>query len=140
MKKLVILLVEDSDGDALLIRESLEEQSFVSEFYRVENGKKAIQFLNKEAPYQKTTYPSLILMDINMPTMDGHEALTKIKSIVELKHIPVIMLTTSSRKDDILRAYREHCSSYIIKPDDIFELEDVAATIKKYWANAAILP
>lgn len=140
MRKLNILLVEDSKEDAFLIREALEGLTFVDKLYHVENGAMAINFLKKEEPYSAAETPDLILMDINMPVMDGHEALKIIKSIEEVKHVPVLMLTTSSRKEDILRAYQEQSSSYIVKPDDIYELDNLAETIRDYWNNTVRLP
>ncbi|WP_158857111.1 response regulator [Lunatibacter salilacus] len=140
MKKLIILLVEDNKEDAFLIREALEDQEFLKELYHVVNGVEAIKFLKKEKPFGQVEIPDLILMDINMPVMDGHEALKRIKSLEVVKHIPVLMLTTSSRKEDILKAYKEQSSSYIVKPDDIYELEILAETIKNYWNNTVRLP
>ncbi|ADR22296.1 response regulator [Marivirga tractuosa] len=140
MRKLNILLVEDSKEDAFLIREALEGLTFLDKLYHVENGAIAINFLKKEEPYSEAETPDLILMDINMPVMDGHEALKIIKSIEEVKHVPVLMLTTSSRKEDILRAYQEQSSSYIVKPDDIYELDNLAEAIRDYWNNTVRLP
>lgn len=140
MDKLIILLVEDNEQDAYLVKEALKEQGFVNKIYHVENGAKAISFLNKEAPYQETEEPNLILMDINMPVMDGHEALKKIKSVDKFKHIPIIMLTTSSRKEDILKAYKGQSNSYIVKPDDIYELDAIAEALKNYWTSTVRLP
>lgn len=140
MENLVILLVEDNDQDAFLIEEALEDQGFVDKIYRVQNGLKAISFLKKEKPYTEVEEPNLILMDINMPVMDGHEALEKIKGMESFEHIPIIMLTTSSRKEDILRAYKKQSNSYIVKPDDIFTLDAIAETLKNYWTNTVKLP
>lgn len=140
MKRLNVLLVDDNVQDALLINELFTEKNFLNKLYHVENGCEAIQFLNKEQPYKEVVQPDLILMDINMPVMGGHEALIKIKSMPSVKHIPVLMLTTSSRKEDILKAYKEHSNSYIIKPDDIFELDNLIETIKNYWSNIVSFP
>jgi len=133
MKRLDILLVEDNKEDAFLVREALGDQSFVSNFYHVENGQEAVEYLSNKDIGTEYIKPNLILMDINMPIMDGHETLSTIKSKEAIKHIPVIMLTTSSRKEDVIKAYNAHCSSYIVKPDDIFELDNLAETIKNYW-------
>lgn len=140
MNRINILLVEDNEQDALLISEALEEQGFLKELQHVVNGAEAMKFLRKEAPYDNSNLPDLILMDINMPIMDGHEALQKIKSLEDFKHIPVLILTTSSRKEDILKAYKEQSSSYLVKPDDIFELDQLAEAIKIYWTNTVRLP
>jgi CheY-like chemotaxis protein len=140
MKKLTILLVEDNEQDAFLIKEALDDQSFLHELHHVVNGAEAMKFLRKEAPYENSNLPDLILMDINMPIMDGHEALRQIKSLEDFKQIPVLILTTSSRKEDILKAYKEQSSSYIVKPDDIFELDQLADSLKNYWINTVKLP
>ena len=140
MKKLKILLVEDSEEDAFLIRETFEDRNFLKVLYHVVNGVEAIKFLNKNDPYKDVETPDLILMDINMPVMDGHQALEKIKSDDSFSHIPILMLTTSSRKEDIINAYKNHTSSYIVKPDNIYELDDIADIIKKYWNNTVKLP
>lgn len=140
MKKCTLLLVEDNEQDALLIKEALEELDFLDTYFHVVNGAEAIKFLNKQHPYEKMPQPDLILMDINMPVMDGHEALKEIKATDSIRHIPVIMLTTSSRREDILRSYQEHSSSYIVKPDDIFELETLVGSLKNYWINTVKLP
>jgi chemotaxis family two-component system response regulator Rcp1 len=140
MDKLIILMVEDNDQDVYFVKEALEDQGFIKKIYHVQNGAKAVSFLKKENPYEDVEEPNLILMDINMPIMDGHEALKKIKSMENFKHIPIIMLTTSSRKEDILRAYKGQSNSYIVKPDDVFELEAIAETLKNYWTNTVSLP
>lgn len=140
MNKLIILLVEDNDQDVYLIKESLEDQGFIDKIYRVKNGYQAISFLCREHPYEGVEEPNLILMDINMPVMDGHEALKRIKAMEKFEHIPIVMLTTSSRKEDILRAYKGQSNSYIVKPDDVYELEAIAEAIKVYWKNTVRLP
>lgn len=140
MKRLVILLVEDNKEDAFIINEALEDQKFVERFYHVFNGIEALKFLKKEKPYEDSMTPDLILMDINMPVMDGHEALIQVKKLDKFKHIPILMLTTSSRKEDILKAYKEQSSSYIVKPDDIYELDNLAEAIKTYWNKIVKLP
>lgn len=140
MEKIKILLVEDNDQDAFLVKEALEDQGFIKRIDHVVNGAKAISFLRKEIPYEESEEPNLILMDINMPIMDGHEALIKIKSMNDFKHIPIIILTTSSRKEDILMAYKGNSNSYIVKPDDIFKLDAIAESLKNYWANTVRLP
>ncbi|GAA0874879.1 response regulator [Wandonia haliotis] len=140
MKKLDILLVEDSEHDIMFIEEALHDAEVINHLVSVRNGEEALNFLHKKPPYTEAKLPDLILLDINMPVMDGFETLERIKSDYETKHIPVIMLTTSSRKEDIIKAYKELSSSYIIKPYDIFELEKVASEIKEYWLKTVRLP
>lgn len=140
MKKCIILLVEDNEQDAFLVREAFEDQGFVEEYFHVVNGIEALKFLEKEHPYENVPEPDFILMDINMPIMDGHETLHRIKSSESLKHIPVLMLTTSSRSEDILKAYQEHSNSYIVKPEDIFGLDSIIENLRSYWCNTVQLP
>ena len=140
MKKLTILLVEDNLDDAFLIKEVMDNQELMQKMYHVLNGAEALKFLLKEKPYEEVETPDLILMDINMPIMDGHEALKKIKSTEEIKHIPVLILTTSSRKEDILKAYKEQTSSYIVKPGDVFVLDKLVESLKNYWNQIVKLP
>ncbi|MCH8568870.1 MAG: response regulator [Balneolales bacterium] len=140
MNQLILLLVEDSNQDAFLIKESLVDQDFLKEIYHVINGEEAIKFLKKEESYKDVEMPDLILMDINMPVMNGFEALQEIKSNSEFKHIPVLMLTTSSRNDDIIKAYTGQSNSYIVKPDDIYGLDNLAKSLKNYWLNTVRLP
>lgn len=138
--KLHILLVDDSEQDALLISEALEEQAFLRKFSHVTNGQEAINFLEKASPFEEVETPDLILMDINMPIMDGHESLSRIKEMEEYKDIPILMLSTSSRKEDIIRAYKAQSSSYLVKPEDIYDLEGLARAIKTYWSMTVKLP
>lgn len=140
MKNLVILVVEDNAQDAMLLEEALSEQQIVKKFYHVDNGSKAISFLKKDFPYEQVDLPDLIFMDINMPIMDGHETLQQIKIMPDTQHIPVLMLTTSSRKEDVLKAYRSFASSYIVKPDDIYGFDKLVESFKTYWTKTVQLP
>ncbi|KYG75001.1 chemotaxis family two-component system response regulator Rcp1 [Roseivirga ehrenbergii] len=140
MKSLNILLVEDNESDIILVKEALKGVEVVKSIIDLRNGKEAVSYLKKLPPYENATLPDLILLDINMPIMDGLEALAQIKVDEKIKHIPVIILTTSSRKEDIFKAYSEHSNSYIIKPNDYTELEKVAEVIRDYWQNTVKLP
>jgi CheY-like chemotaxis protein len=139
MDGLNILLKEDSEQDIFLISEVLEDSGILKSLNVVTNGVKAMQFLNKDASYKDQLLPNLILLDINMPLMDGHETLAYIKSHDSLKHIAVIMLTTSSSSNDIKRAYSNHANSYIIKPHNIKELDNTINKLKEFWLNTAKL-
>ena len=140
MQGLDILLIDDSEQDILLISEALQDSGILKSLNVVTNGLKAMQFLNREAPYTNQTLPNLILLDINMPLMDGHETLEYIKNQDALKHIPVIMLTTSSSSNDIKKAYKNHSNSYIIKPYNIKDLDSIIEKLKEFWLNTAQLP
>lgn len=124
----------------MLIGEALEGSGIVSSLGSAKNGKEGLKYLRKEPPYQDKSTPNLILLDINMPVMGGHETLEAIKSDDRLKHIPVIILTTSSSLNDIRKAYQHHSNSYIIKPYEVTDLDNIARTIKDYWLNTVRLP
>lgn len=139
MKKLHILIIDDSEHDIMLIEDALESSGILKSIGAVNNGEEALKYLRKDPPYQDKILPDLILLDINMPVMDGHETLEHIKSDNLLKHIPVIMLTTSSALNDIRKAYQGYSNSYIIKPYEISELDNIVAKIRDYWLNTVKL-
>jgi CheY-like chemotaxis protein len=114
-----ILLVEDNEGDILLTQEAFAECNLKTEISIAKNGKEALDFLFKREPFTKAKKPDLILLDINIPIYNGHEVLEKIKNDPILNKIPVVMLTTSSSKRDINKAYSHHCNSYLEKPLNI---------------------
>lgn len=140
MSAIRILHVEDSEADILLMQDALQDLSFPHTTDIVRNGYEAIQFLNKTGEYASSITPDLVLLDINMPLMDGHELLHSIKTNDNIKHIPVIMLTTSSSQNDILKSYRKFASSYIIKPDNVDDFGRVAKSIESFWMQVATLP
>src|ERR1044072_3775867 len=114
-----ILLVEDNEVDILLTKEALASGKMVSHLSIVTDGESAMKFLNREAPYENEECPQLILLDINLPRLDGKEVLDRIKTNEQLKQIPVVMLTTSSSPRDILDAYHKQVNCYITKPTDL---------------------
>src|SRR5580700_9897101 len=119
MQEIHILLVDDNEGDILLTREALEEARIINRISIAHDGMEAIDFLRRRAPpFGDSDIPDLILLDINLPKMDGTEVLSIIKNDPDLRRIPVIMLTTSSSEKDILAAYDNHANCYITKPVD----------------------
>ena len=139
MKKEVhILLVDDNEGDILLTREALGDARIINKVSVAYDGMEAIRFLKKPAAYEDV--PDLILLDINLPKMNGTEVLELIKNDPELKRIPVIMLTTSSAEKDILASYDNHANCYITKPVDLDRFMDVVRTIEDFWISIVKLP
>lgn len=139
-KEASILLVEDNPGDADLAREALEFSKFKNSLYVVDDGEKAMDFLRNKAPYEKMPLPDLVLLDLNLPKKDGREVLAEIKSDDNLKKIPVVVLTTSSSDEDILKSYNLHANCYITKPLGLEKFLQVVKSIKDFWMSIVVLP
>jgi CheY-like chemotaxis protein len=140
MQEIHILLVDDNEGDILLTKEALEEAKIVNRISVAYDGVQALNFLKKEPPFSHEDSPDLILLDINLPRMDGTELLSIIKRDPDLRRIPVIMLTTSSSERDILTSYDNHANCYITKPVDLERFMDVVRTIEDFWISIVKLP
>ena len=140
MTPIHILLVEDNEGDIFLTVEALEERKIVNKISVVKDGKEAIDFLEKVEGFEDTDQPDLILLDVNLPKKNGHEVLAYIKSHLNLKHIPVIMLTTSSSERDIQKSYANHANCFITKPIDADDFLRVVSSIENYWISIVSLP
>tara|TARA_R110000868_G_scaffold380920_4_gene647238 strand:- start:151 stop:591 length:441 start_codon:yes stop_codon:yes gene_type:complete len=128
-----ILLVEDNEGDIILTLEAFEQCNVKTDISVAKNGQEALDFLNKKGDFIDAKRPDLILLDINIPIYNGHEVLEKIKSDPVLKKIPVIVLTTSSSKNDLNKAYSNHCNSYVEKPLNIEEFLAAILKIEQFW-------
>lgn len=140
MRAIELLLVEDNEGDILLTTEALEEGNIPSVLRSIKDGALAIDFLEKRHPFTDVTSPDLILLDINLPRKNGIEVLRFIKTSEHLRHIPVIMLTTSSNSSDIANAYHNYANCYITKPEDITDFMHVIHTIETFWMQIVQLP
>jgi CheY-like chemotaxis protein len=140
MKKLNILLVEDNAGDIILTKEALEERKMIGHLEVAKNGLIAIEYLDNILISNSQNLPDLILLDINLPKKNGQEVLIYIKSSESLRHIPVIMLTTSSSEKDIISSYKNYANSYITKPVNIEEFSKTIEKIEDFWLNVAQLP
>ncbi len=135
-----ILLVEDSPGDVRLTREALADAKLFNRLHVVSDGLEAMKFLRHEAPYEASPPPDLILLDLNLPRMDGREVLAKIKADEALKHIPVVVLTTSAAERDIVESYQLHANCYITKPVDLDQFQQVVRSIREFWFTIVKLP
>lgn len=135
-----MLLVEDNEGDILLIKEALENRIYIDEITVLKNGSDALEYLLKKGRYSHTERPSLILLDINLPKLSGHELLAKIKANKELKRIPVVILSTSSSEKDIKESYQNQANCYIQKPVEVNDFEKVILKIEKFWFSVASIP
>lgn len=128
------LLVEDNQSHADLIRMAFAENNIANSLDHVEDGEKAIQYLQGTAEYSSRRLPDIILLDIRLPKVDGHEVLRFIKSDDRLNVIPVVMLTTSDAEIDRTKAYQEHANSYLTKPVDFDQFQKMIKDLKFYWA------
>lgn len=142
-KKLpVILMADDDPDDRILAKEALTENKLANDLYFVEDGEQLLDFLYQRGKFnqENAPKPGLILLDLNMPKMDGREALREIKSNENFRKIPVIVLTTSKAEEDILRTYELGVNSFISKPVTFDELVEVTRQIGKYWFGIVELP
>lgn len=135
-----ILLVEDNEDDVLLTREGLKRSKVAVHLHHVENGAECMAYLRKQGDYANATTPDVILLDLNMPVMNGYEVLEQISLDEQLRHLPVVILTTSSNEKDILKMYRLRCSSYIVKPVDFLQFQRVINEFTNYWFSIVVLP
>lgn len=140
MKEIHILLIEDNEGDIVLTLEALKEAKISNKVDVVKDGEAAMQFLKKKGPYSESVTPDIILLDINLPKIDGMEVLANIKNDDLLKAIPVVMLTTSDAEKDILDAYNNYANCYITKPVGYKNFMEVVLTIKEFWITIVKLP
>jgi CheY-like chemotaxis protein len=140
MRLIHILLVEDNEGDILLTTEALEDAKIMIKLSVAKDGKEAIDFVTRQGKHTDTTLPDLLLLDINLPKKNGHEVLKYIKEDENLKHIPVIMLTTSSSERDINSSYNHYANCYITKPVEVNEFLTVVSTIESFWVSIVKLP
>ena len=134
-----VLLVEDNPGDVRLTREAFKEGKIAVNLSVVMDGVEATKYLNKEGNYADVPTPDLILLDLNLPKKDGREVLQDIKTDLNLKRIPVVVLTTSNAEQDIMYSYDLHANCYINKPVDFDKFFDVIKKIEEFWLSTAIL-
>ena len=135
-----ILLVEDNPADVCLTQEALRESEILHHLQVAEDGVAALEYLQQEGDHANAIRPDIILLDLNMPRMGGHELLARIKSDDVLKSIPVIILSSSSAAEDVSRAYALNANCYARKPMDIDPFIDVIKGIQEFWFKTVVLP
>lgn len=139
-KPIEILLVEDNPGDVRLTREALRGAKVHNNMVVAGDGQEALSLLKQEGEYAGSTRPDLILLDLNLPLMNGFEVLDAIKDDPELKRIPVVVLTTSQAEQDIVHSYNLHANAYITKPVDLAQFVKVIKSIEDFWLEIVKLP
>ena len=135
-----ILLVEDNPGDVRLTKEALRDAKVLNQIYVARDGVEAMQFVHNEGPFSNVPMPDLILLDLNLPKKDGREVLAEIKKDPKLKHIPVVVLTTSKADEDIVRTYNLHANAYITKPVDLNRFVEIMHALEEFWFTIVKLP
>ncbi len=135
-----ILLVEDNEGDIGLVEEVFQEGRINNNLSVAEDGEEAMMFLRNQGQFTEATRPDLILLDLNLPGMDGREVLKEVKEDDDLKKIPIVVLTTSKAEEDILKSYDLHANSYITKPVDFNQFMNVIKSIETFWLEVVKLP
>ena len=135
-----ILVVEDNQGDAELIYEAFIRSETPKSIHFAHDGDEALDYLHRRAKHQDAVRPDIILLDINMPRRSGTEVLAEIKQDLGLRNIPVIMLTSSRSQRDINESYKLLANAYVVKPDTLARLSDLAKTIEDFWSDFVILP
>jgi CheY-like chemotaxis protein len=140
MSGIEILLVEDSLGEARLTIEAFKENKISNKIHHVTDGVEAMAFLHKKGKYSDVDRPDLILLDLNMPKMDGREVLEKIKGNEHLKQIPIVILTTSKAEEDIVKSYELNANCYISKPVDLDQFLEVVHSINDFWLSVVAFP
>jgi CheY-like chemotaxis protein len=135
-----ILLVEDDPGDVLITREAIDGSKFANNLNVVSNGEEALAYLRHEPPYEASPTPGLILLDLNLPRLDGREVLAIVKQDPDLRRIPIVILTTSSADEDIVRSYDLHANAYVTKPVDFDQFMSVVRQIDEFFISIVTLP
>ena len=139
-RQIEILLVEDDPGDVLMTREAFQDYKVRNQLHVVNDGAEAMAFLRRRGEYADAPRPDLVLLDLNLPRMDGREVLQAIKSDAELASIPVVVLTTSEAEEDVLRSYSLHANAYVTKPVDFERFIEVVRQIDDFFVTVVRLP
>lgn len=135
-----ILLVEDNPGDVRLTQEALKEGKVYNNLHWVKDGVEALEFLQQKGRFLNMPRPDIILLDLNLPKKDGREVLAVIKNDDHLRHIPVVVLTTSQAEEDVARSYDLHANCYVTKPVDLQKFIQVVQSIDQFWLTVVTLP
>jgi CheY-like chemotaxis protein len=135
-----ILLVEDDPGDVLMTQEALQASKLLHRLTVLDNGEEAIRYLRQEDPYGESRRPDLVLLDLNLPRLDGREVLSLVKADPSLRQIPCVVLTTSDAEDDVIRSYDLHANAYVTKPVDFDAFTRVVRQIDDFFFTIVRLP
>lgn len=135
-----ILLVEDNPADVLLMQEAFSDSTIVEEIHIAVDGEQALDFVRKQGNFQNVVTPDLILLDLNLPKIDGREVLAELNKDPELRRIPVIVLSSSKVEKDIMESYDNSANCYIVKPIELEKFVKIVEMIESFWFGLAVLP
>ena len=135
-----ILLVEDNPGDVRLTRMAFEEGGINNDLHVAMDGEEALDFLFRRGGHEDAPRPDMVLLDLNLPKIDGHEVLREIRSDDELSRLPVVVLTSSDSEEDVVESYEEHANAYITKPVKASDFLDLVDTFEEFWFTVVRLP
>jgi two-component system, chemotaxis family, response regulator Rcp1 len=138
-KLIHILLVEDNPGDVRLTQEAFAEIALPMQLHVAEDGEEAILFLQQQGDYALAPRPDMVLLDLNLPKIDGHQVLRYIKNNDSLRKLPVVVLTTSNAEKDISQTYKLHVNAYLVKPIDYEKFTELVQKIEAFWLRTVIL-
>jgi len=135
-----ILLVEDNPGDVRLTREAFKKFEGSCAIHVVQDGEQALEYLRQEGDYTDAVRPNLVLLDLNLPKIDGKQVLRELKADPKLRSIPVVIFSSSRRREDVFSTYDDHANCYITKPYDFDEFEETIKRVADFWLNQVALP
>ena len=135
-----VLLVEDDPGDTLMIREAFADNKVRNSLTSVTDGVEAMRFLRREGEYADAPRPDLVLLDLNLPRVNGRELLQQIRKTPGLQTVPVVVLSTSNRLEDVRDSYALGANTYVEKPQDFNRFVSILQIIQRYWLDTALLP
>lgn len=135
-----ILLAEDNDDDVVMIRKTFEQSKIMNMIQVVKDGEEALAYLRREGKYKEAKLPGMLMLDIKMPKKDGLEVLREVKADPNFRHLPIIMLTTSKREEDVLESYQGGACSYISKPLGLQNFQEVIRQFELYWTLVSKIP
>jgi CheY-like chemotaxis protein len=140
MQSVHVLLVEDNEGDVRLVREALKDGKVAINLHAVTDGEQAMEFLFRKGRHRQAVRPDIVLLDLNLPGKDGREVLRDMKGDPDLRRIPVVVLTTSSADEDVLKAYNLHANAYLTKPVKLDDFVTIMKSFEEFWLTLVKLP
>ena len=139
-RSIEILLVEDSPADVAFTREALDDARLLNHLHVVDDGEQALRYLRREPPFTDAKRPDMVLLDLDLPRIDGREVLTVVKADPDLQDIPIVVLTNSILREDVERAYAAFANCYIVKPVDRLQFMEAIRRLKRFWVDVVRLP